>query len=448
MSLASDIAFVIDRDGIVHHVVQRPAGQVVDSASEWVGRPWLETVTADTRTKIRLMLEELRTTGRARRREVNHEGDGDGQIPVAYTALQLGAQGPALAVGRDLRSVAAIQQQFLSAQHDLEMHYWRSKRNESRYRLLFEAATDGVLLVSADGLTITECNEAAARMFDVPIAEVLGRPATFAFDRISGLALSDLLTAAVESGLPSEVGVRLVSRMRRVRVAVAPLRMNAEDLLMMRVRAVDSDADGHQLNAATLRLVNESTDAIVVTDSAGRILVGNRAFLQLLVVSDDEAIREHPLADWVSIRGETWSSLRDEVRRRGVVRRLAASVIRQTAEVEERWLTATLLSDGDGEERIGFTLFRGPPRAPRRAQAVFSESPPDDFGPVFDGLFSRMGEEPLPALLRRFEAHAEHTLITRAVEQSNGDEARAARLLGVDTDRIKRVLARRKESNE
>ena len=43
---------------------------------------------------------------------VVHGGNGAGDIPVAYTALRLGKGGPVLAVGRDLRAIAAIQQRF------------------------------------------------------------------------------------------------------------------------------------------------------------------------------------------------------------------------------------------------------------------------------------------------------------------------------------------------
>jgi hypothetical protein len=60
----------------------------------------------------------------ARRREINVTGQSSADVPVAFSGLRLGDGGPVLAVGKDLRSVAAIQQRFLDAQQDLERGYW------------------------------------------------------------------------------------------------------------------------------------------------------------------------------------------------------------------------------------------------------------------------------------------------------------------------------------
>ena len=62
----------------------------------------------------------------------------------------LGRDGPVLAVGRDLRAVSAIQQRFIDAQQAMERDYWRQRQAEARYRMLFQVATDGVLVVDAE----------------------------------------------------------------------------------------------------------------------------------------------------------------------------------------------------------------------------------------------------------------------------------------------------------
>ena len=77
-----------------------------------MGRHWVDTVTGETRRKIELLLNEARAGGFSRSREVNHPSPSGPDIPVAYAAVQLGEGGPVLAVGRDLRAVAAIQQRF------------------------------------------------------------------------------------------------------------------------------------------------------------------------------------------------------------------------------------------------------------------------------------------------------------------------------------------------
>ncbi len=112
VSLASDIALVIDDNGVIQSVAQSATTPISTNSSQWVGRPWADMVSGDTRRKVELMLTDLRTTGVARRREVNITGENDSDVPVAFSALRLGTLGPLLAVGRDLRAVSAIQQRF------------------------------------------------------------------------------------------------------------------------------------------------------------------------------------------------------------------------------------------------------------------------------------------------------------------------------------------------
>ena len=114
-SIASDIALVIDPDGVVRSVALGDA-PITRQASQWVGRPFIDTVTQDTRGKIAQLLKEVGATGVSRRREVNLPGAEGLDIPVAFAAIRLGANGPVLAVGRDLRAIAAIQQRFVEAQ--------------------------------------------------------------------------------------------------------------------------------------------------------------------------------------------------------------------------------------------------------------------------------------------------------------------------------------------
>ena len=74
VSLASDIALVLDDNGVVLNVAQGGASPLAPSAHEWVGRSWADTVTGETRGKINLLLKDVVSTGFARRREVNQIG--------------------------------------------------------------------------------------------------------------------------------------------------------------------------------------------------------------------------------------------------------------------------------------------------------------------------------------------------------------------------------------
>ena len=91
VSLSSDIALVINDSGIVTSVAQHPDAPMNPAAEGWVGQPWAQTVTGDTRGKIERLLADAHSGGLGRRREVNHGDTPDAELPVAYTALRLGA---------------------------------------------------------------------------------------------------------------------------------------------------------------------------------------------------------------------------------------------------------------------------------------------------------------------------------------------------------------------
>jgi hypothetical protein len=131
--LASDIALVLDDAGVIRKTVF--GGPGADSiravGADWAGRALRETVTDCTRAKVDALLRDVSVLGVTRPRQVNHLDPGGTEIPVAYTALRLGAGGPVVVVGRDLRTVRAIQQRFLDAQQELERGYWARRQADS-----------------------------------------------------------------------------------------------------------------------------------------------------------------------------------------------------------------------------------------------------------------------------------------------------------------------------
>ncbi|MCY7317045.1 MAG: hypothetical protein LH480_15925 [Rubrivivax sp.] len=122
-SLACDLALVLDAQGKITRVAHGPASTLTQATADWVGRLLVDAVTPDTRHKIDSLLAEAATAGLARRREVNLPVADGPTIPLAFTALRLGPDGPMLAAGHDLRAVALMQQRFVRVQQELERSY-------------------------------------------------------------------------------------------------------------------------------------------------------------------------------------------------------------------------------------------------------------------------------------------------------------------------------------
>ena len=101
ITATSEVALVVDRGGIIRHVEFSGTEAPVDGAEGWIGTPWVDTVTSESRGKIEQMLREATTSGTTRRRQVNHPSRAGADIPVAYNAVRA-EDGSVIAAGRDV----------------------------------------------------------------------------------------------------------------------------------------------------------------------------------------------------------------------------------------------------------------------------------------------------------------------------------------------------------
>lgn len=429
VTLASDIALVLDEHGVIRTVAQGKGGgdeSLLPAAQDWVGRPWADTVSADTRTKIDALLSEVARTGLARRREINHPLNESASVAIAYTAVRLGHGGPVLAVGRDLRAIGAIQERFLEAQREMERGYWRVRQAEARYRLLFQVATDAVLMVDSERRVILEANPAAVEMFECTPEQLISRDLAQFFLLPYRQALHDLMATVCQSGQPAEIRARLAGRTSITSVAVTPLRTDDLHRLLVRVRLVDMPGAASDLSATISRLVDSSSDGVLVSDPAGHVLLANPAFLRLVRLNTELDVKGRPLTDWVGISDEDFVQLLQQVRREGLAQRMSSRVVTADAQMFPVEITAALLTEGD-RECIGFTIHHTPDAAGARLEGLQA---------AVSDLANRIGQAPLPELLQQAALLLEQHLIGVALERTQEDTAAAARLLGIPEQRI------------
>jgi PAS domain S-box-containing protein len=392
--VASDIALVIDGQGVIRNVAEgRSALQA--GCTDWIGRRWVDTVTADTRPKIELLLNELQLSGVTQRREVNHPAlDGDA-VPVAWTAIRLGEGGPVVAVGRDLRAVAAIQRRFLDAQHEIELDYWQRRHADSRYQLLFQVASDAVLTLDADTLEVIEANDAANAVLGSA-----GSP--------GGHRLADLLPVAA-------------------RAAVIELLVTAR-------------TSGRPCEIRLLRSLVESTpDALVITDAAGLVVLANPAFVSLVQGGSESRIKGRSLTDVVDDRDGRWRDLVTRTRLHGLCPRSPLIVTPGGLSLSVE-VSSTLLAEGD-QERLGFTLRTAEPAAaPVDSGAL-------DVWPGLWALRAQVGLVPLATLVREAADAAERQFIHTALRLAGGQLVAAARMLQMEPQALSaRMLGLQLES--
>lgn len=424
--VASDIALVIDRDGVISSVAEGVAVQA-QGCSQWVGRRWVDTVSASTRPKIQSLLDEVSRSGVVtRRREVTHPGQGGDELPVTWSAIRLGADGPVLAVGRDLRAVAAIQQRFVEAQQDMERHYWSRRQAENRYQLLFQVANDAVLVLDASSLVVMEANAATAELLGLELAALQHQPLTDSLPPSVRAAVMELLVTARSTGRGGEMRVRGAGLPAALDIAATPFSVGGRRQLMVRARrdaGRDAATDGLALSRMA-EFVETTPDAVVITDSAGGILMANPAFLRLARQTEEAQLRSRPLPELLFDPSGAWAQLVAQVRSAGMVSNLALDVGTLDGSRQRVRASAALMAEGE-QACLGFVL-RPDHRLPDHLAG-------DD---VLAGLLDQVGRVPLADLLVEVAHRAERQLIASALVRVGGQQDVAAEALGMTPEAL------------
>jgi transcriptional regulator PpsR len=426
--VAGDVALVLDSAGVIENV--ELGADELASLGDWIGRSWVDTATHETRRKLEQLLKETVSTGVSRRREVNHPVSAGVEIPVAWAAVRLGEGGRVLAVGRDLRAIAAIQQRFMESQQQLERDYWQGRREEARYSALFHVATDAVFVLEAESLSIVEMNRAASHLLDLPPEALIGRTFVRFTEAASQPGVEELLARARSSGQPAELRARLAGRALLVTLSAAPFRSDDGMLLMVRAHAVGDDIEAGQ--ARLISLVERLPDGVVITDSSGRVTMANPAFLSMSGCDSESAVTGRSLDEWLTPAGTDFASLLAAVRRGGIVARLGVRIRSRDRRESLAECAAVLLPEGD-QECIGFTL--------RRSTAAVARSAPELTDRI-ERLTAQMGSLDLPALIREVTQHAERHFLRVALDRTRGQLGDAARMLGISEDALRADLRR------
>ena len=433
--VASDIALVIDKDGVISSVAEGAAVQA-QGCGHWVGQRWVDTVSAGTRAKIQSLLDEVASSGTAsRRREVSHPlglAQGGDELPVTWSAIRLGADGPVLAVGRDLRAVAAIQQRFVEAQQDMERHYWTRRQAENRYQLLFQVANDAVLVLDAGSLHVLEANAASALLLGHEIKLIQGRPLTDSLPLSARAAVAELLANARSTGRAGEIRVRTLAAPGVLDISATPFLADDQQQILLRARREESTAGAADSLALSrmAEFVETTPDAVVITDSSGGILMANPAFLRLTRQADETRLRGQALSSLLLDADGGWSRLVARVRGAGMVSNAALAVGSLDGSPQSVRVSAALMAEGE-QACLGFILRPG-----HRLPAHLAG---DD---VLAGLLDQVGRVPLADLLVEVAHRAERQLIESALLRTGGQRTAAADALGMTPEALELRIQR------
>lgn len=429
---ASDVAMVLDGEGVIRDIAYGHGEPEQIDLSEWVGKPWAETVTVESREKVEAMLRDAGAGRASRWRHLNHPRPDGSDLPLMCSAVGLGAAPRARAVGRsivfarDLRATAALQQRLVNAQQSMERDYWRLRHMETRYRSLFQLTSEAVVILDAQTQKVDEANPVAVGLF----GEAVLRPGWMladAFDAAGAAQVHALLGSVRGTGKPDQVRVRRREGGEELDVSVSLFRQENAAHFLVRVlgsgKAASPKAE-EDTQALLVRLMEAAPDAFVVTDLEGRILTANHAFLDLTQMPAQGQVLGATLDRWLGRSGVDLSVLINNVRQRGSVRLFATTLRGEYGTTSEVEISAVAVTDA-AQPCMGFTIRDVGRRLLSDARA--SREVPRSVGQMAE-LVGRM---PLKDIVRDTTDLIEQLCIEAALQLTQDNRASAAEMLGL-----------------
>jgi transcriptional regulator PpsR len=437
LAVASDIAIIVadSRQGIIKDVSIGSDEIPVELAESWLGKAWISTVTTESRAKIEALLSGADSKSAPRWRLVNHMSGSGPDVPVLYTCVRLG-EGRLVAFGRSMAPMATLQQQLISTQQSVEREFARYRQMEARHRLLFQVASEAVLIVDAQTRKIVEVNPAAGRLLGVVTQRLLGRLFPEGFDEASTQALHALLGGVRATGRTDDVTVTSAQGTQEFLASASLFREDRATFFLVRLEPLNTQRSSiSNLNSKVLEIVASAPEGFVVTDLDGRIQFANRAFLDLVQLATEEQSRNESLERWLGRPGVDFNLLTAQLREHGSLRAFATQLRGEYGANSEVEICAVSVLDGEAP-CFGFTIRDVGHRATTNRQAT--RATPRSVAQ----LTELVGRVPLRDLVRESTDMIERLCIESALEITGDNRASAAEILGLSRQSLYAKLRR------
>lgn len=435
LAAVGDVSIVISADGLVLDIAVAQGELAPYGFSDWVGAPWIDTVSEDSRTKVVEMLADATRPGAEPRwRQVTHPAPG-GDLPVRYLVTSLGESGNLIAIGRDMRAAAAMQQRLLRTQQSLERDYIRLRQAETRYRLLFDIASEAVLIVDGESRMIREANPAAHRLLGMDDGALIGAAIGSIVDPVNHDDFVAHLGAAevMEDVMP--IAVQLTDQRGEARLSARLFRESRRPLILVRILppAGSSNVSRHQTSLNDV--VERMPDAFVLVDRDLSVLTANAAFVDMAEMASADRVAGMKLATWLGRPGIDLDLIIGQLREHGAVRNVA-TILRGSAGAREEIEISGVVAPMGNSDCYGFTI-RNVGRRLRDAPALQRDSPRS-----VEQLTELVGRMSLKDIVRESTDLIERLCIEAALSYTSDNRASAAEILGLSRQSLYSKLHR------
>jgi transcriptional regulator PpsR len=430
---AGDLVLILEPDGTVIDFSIANHEPAIEGSEDWIGRNWGDIVTVESRGKVVDMLGAVASGAVPRWRQVNHPTS-SGDVPVRYWTLASGNEGRVIAVGRDLRANAVLQQRLMQVQQSLERDYLRLRQAESRYRMLFERATEAILVVDAESRRIREANPAATRLLGAPEGSLVNRPLSVIADPHAHDSLMTYLGAVSAADQPP-MALQLPGGRGSVILSASIFRQDQASYYLVRVDSGSGAMRDHAGDAQMLDMLARMPDAFALTDADLNVVAVNPAFIDLVQMASVERVRGTPIGAYIGRAGIDLDLIIAQIREHGSARNVA-TIVRAADGTQEEVEVSAVAAPGDDGQCYGFSI-RAIARRSRDLLPVERDLPRS-----VEQLTDLVGRMSLKEIVRESTDLIERLCIEAALAYTADNRASAAEILGVSRQSLYSKLHR------
>ncbi len=427
ISAATDFSLVMNAQGIIEDI-RLPNDQIpFQSTQDWVGKHWADIVTSESRVKVNELIAEASGQTLGRWRHVNFPAAQSADVPMLCSAIAVGNKGQVVAYGRDLRSMASLQQRLIEAHQAMERDYLRMRHMETRYRLLFELAAEAVLIIDTANQKILEANPAAARILGLAVKKLIGKPLIDSIPQTHRGAMEDMLMGVRSFG---EADSRTISGLAEdgdVTVSASLFRQESGALFLIRLTPAffqDASQTVSPKKSIAIDVLEHSPDGFVVTDLEGKIMSCNHAFVEMAQLTKAEQIIGRNLSDWLGRADVDLNVLIANIQQRGAVR-LFATVLHGNNGTDQQVEISGVSVKTSHAPVLGFSIREVGQRLGRDRPSL------QELPRSADQLVELVGRVPLQEIVSETADLIEKLCIEAALRLTRDNRASAAEMLGL-----------------
>jgi transcriptional regulator PpsR len=426
-TMQPDITLLLDMDGVIREATLSPAMQG-ESVDGWLGRPWVEIAGDVGGDKVKRMVEDARASGISAFRQINQRFPSGLEIPIEFTTVLLGGRAGMLAIGKNLQAVAELQSRLIAAQQTMERDYWKLREIETRYRLVFDASDEAVVIVSPANLRIVEANRSAVEALNSSRRrneDLAGREFLHEVASEDREAVRDMLNRVRERGKALSILVHLGPDAKSWMLRGSLIASDPGHVFLLQfTAAANAPIEREQDAGSTIeKLIDRLPDGFVALDETGVIQHANQAFLDLVQIGSKGSAIGESLGRWLWQPGADLNALLANIERHGTVRLFTTTVRGELGTDTEIEISA---AQNDNEERkhIGVLLRNVARRLPVHGEG-------DLLRTALGSASEQIGKSSLRKLVKNAVSIVEQHYVKQALELAKGNRTATAELLGL-----------------